>query len=671
MGSVSRIPVASAYHGLDGFSGLSELCENSKAALPDIEASNPDILRNEILRLVSPSFHDSAEKVLMDSGSETFKRLVQIKRILEGPNESFFFTSGIQILREFGLLADSYSFGDLRGERLLDLVRMGRGNSGIAIHYGLDVLLNNRHIVGPRELTKAFFDRATWLDNLFCAAGNMSEKESWKAIDELSGLGLITRENLDDMLNFSEGSALFELAKATYKIDAGRDYFGWLFKDWLFQSGATEITSKKIGEFVRETVDGANLFYAAGKRQRERAGKSPESFPRWRNIVGNFRSILPINTAEDYGILLGIIAKALDDPMDNTLPDYIGHHKKLNITQPTKPEEISVARQYGEFLESVAQQAGLKEKWFLNPVRLTALNHFYGRFRSSPSKIMDLFKVVQEINQVSAGLGDKWFKDLNFRHLSLEGRKEGGRTIVDVSLSNLGTIYANYYLIKAKDPDSLAKYKFVWNKNSNVFDDYDPALSEVILSITWIEELFGEEASRIIIADMDMNRLSFDLNHIPPALTDLVSMEKLRNELNGPSATGPGDRYIGKYNQLLTSATIAEEGTEGGTNISIGNLVKLFSAYSQLQTLDGIDKAADLKRVDKSMALNVAQKVKRYFDNHPDVLVKGGYGYVRDLLKQMNTPLEMDMDSKHDESAGAKMLRDFSKMLQEDNGGAI
>lgn len=175
----SKVPGISAYQRPGSFSGLSRLCEDSKTALPDISVANPDILINEIIRLVPPSFYDSVEKVLMDSNSEAFKRLAQIKLILNGSNESFFFTSGIQILREFGLLADSYSFGGPIGERLLELVRMGRGNSGIAIHYGLEVLLKDRHIIGPHELTRAFFGQANWIDNLFCAAGNMSEKESW------------------------------------------------------------------------------------------------------------------------------------------------------------------------------------------------------------------------------------------------------------------------------------------------------------------------------------------------------------------------------------------------------------------------------------------------------------------------------------------------------------
>lgn len=603
---------------------------------------------DHIIEYVPPKLHEETAELMNTPNSGAGKVLLTLYEKVGKDDELLcFFSFALPALVEWGVIDSISDLKGPAGKKLLALVDRAKNGSGDMFHFTIRMLLL-KGAINKDELKKAFFSEAKWLTNLADATGNMERAERWKVlyfgIETLINAGLIKKGKLSEVFAYEPGHMLYEMAKASYIIDAGRDYFGFLLADWLVQVQATKLSAKVVGEFIRQTAPFAQKFYEAGRRQRERENKSDQQ-PLWRVTVRNFRGLLPL---DDIPRLLDLLAKTLDDPMNTELAVYIQQKQKRNILRPAHIEEVRFARLYAEFLEALTQTAGLKQRWLVEKIDLSGITERY--LKSEPEVVFD---VVMVLNSFAEGLGDAWLLNAGYSTPAWEGSDQ--IIAVPVNILNVESIFSRYYLIKVLAPEGLKKYQFVWEKS-------DPGrlsvsnLAHMIMVFDWLKNLIGDEEASKAVADINVQDLSLDLRGIPEEMMTLPGLNKIRTDLNDRSAAinlGEGgrilmgDMFIAKLMNLLSNAVIVSDDNakacESGNAVTISLMVKIFLGWSDLSRIGELDHGYDLAGTYKTLAGYMAAAVQNYFDNHQnEFLERPDKDLIRQRCRDLDHPLWLD-----------------------------
>lgn len=602
----------------------------------------------KILEKVPKNLQKEIEAIFSRPDSKAAKILTAISLLAANEEErTSFFSFALPTLLEWKVLPNLGALNGKEGDILLELAKKAKGGTGEFVHFGLRRLMDAK-VVPAKEAAQAFTHRAPWLFNLATAAGNMNSEQRWKVFHfgfgNLLEVKILKKEKLDDLFQYREGFMLFEMARATHIIEAGKDYFGFMLSDWLIENEATDLNSQVIGGFIRATSDLASKFYAAGRALRKKQGGG-DSPPMWKLVVGNFRGLLPLSNIPK---LLALMTRVLEDPYDSGLAAFVQEKKRLNILFPVTVEDLRHIQKYGEFLESLTQVAGLKEKWVKKNVTLARLSERYRR--EDPEIVID---VVMVLNGFISEYGDEWLKKAGVPVPSWEGGNKQIEVLVDVT--TIRSVFAKHYIIKNLRPNDLKRYKFVW-QNGKPGQVTVSNLSRMILMHGWLRELVGEEAAAKVFDQITLDGMKLDLRGIPDEVMVLKGLNDIRLKLNEQSSSVRtkeggrvlmGDRFIEQLSNMLSTAIIVPPEDprvhEGGRYVSISVMVRIFKGWSDFKEARNMDFAYDLMGPYKTLAGYIGAGVRDYFDNHREAfLAREDNKELRGRLKGLDKPLWLD-----------------------------
>lgn len=569
--------------------------------------------------------------------------------MITGTDESNkFFSAGLNTLIDTGIIGSTDELAGRIGERLIALAK--KAGTGMCDFLNFAVgTLSDRKIVTGERLRSAFLNEDTWIDSLALAAGKMDAKEGWKAlyfgIGSLIDLSLIRPDNIEEIFEYREGSMLCEMARATHILHAGRDYFGFMLLDWFehwkHRTGTSKIDSQTIGAFIRQTAGPAQEFYNAGLNQRRRR-KITDEGPRWRNVIRNFRGIMPMN---DIPRLLSLLAKALDDPLDDTsLARYIEEAFMTRMLAPQNAENVRHAAFYGNFLESMTQQMGLRDEWISRNMSLSELSRIYKNL--PPENIYDL---AMTLNDTVRELGDNFIKKCDCPVPSWDGPDRPVRVFIDPV--NLHSFYKRYYIIRVKNPKDLDRYHFIMGRTETgpvAVADFERWLEQ----FDQAKKMFGEaEAKKMFTAGL--NRIDLKIGEIPEKVMTLKGLNASRMKLNELSGSGGetrlGERYIMKLSGLFSEAIpIADSEAKhaSGRDIPIGILIRLLFGWSEFDSISDTPFYGDIRGNYQTIAGHIANRVCGYFDKNPGELGRYHVVAIRMKLKELGHPLKIDKTAK-------------------------
>lgn len=602
---------------------------------PATEIIQPAGASKHILELISNgNLRQQAEAIFAKPKSNAAKVMRDIAGLFLNDDELvYFFSLVLPELVSHRLIKDLQTLDGDVGKRFFELAEKSKGGISDVFHFGIPQLVD-RNVVTDADVVTVFNTRGSWIDSLAEAAGAMKSEVRWKVfhfgIDVLLQMKLLKKENLDEAFRYEDGSMLFEMAKASHVIDAGKDYFGYVFADWLDEVEADDLTPELIARFIRETAEPAGRFYKAGHAQRE-AKKISDQPPYWRTFVRNYVWLLPRN---DMAKTLDLLARTLENPLDPSLPKYIEQQRKIHFFAPQTVEEVFRIKFYQDFLRVLTQDAEVPKLWLENTLNLGPLADHY---RNEPPTV--IYDVASILNEMAQGLGDKWIREGNFPLPKL-----GDQSQVAVNVSNVQDIFAKYQIIKIINPKGLDQYKFVWS-GANIDRIPLANLGRIIVAQTWLKDIVGVEAATKAIGEIDPSKVIIDAKDFPREFMTMRSLNELRETMNARSApNNTGDTLISALITLFGEVSVVNnndlDAMQAGF-MPISLMIQLLKGWSDLSAVPYGDIQEDCQQ----LARGIAGKVAQYFNNQEH---RGEFGAAKDsaeirkLLMDNDAPLWMD-----------------------------